>query len=77
MVAIRNDQLFVGHRRGEQANGGRVTDTPDAVQNTVLVGDFGVSRSGILVEDLFHASGRVRIKHENLAKVGLCGLEKV
>ena len=77
MVAVGDDELFVGHCRSEQTNCGRIADAPDAVQDAVLVGHFGVGRAGALVEDLFHAAGWVGVEHEDLAKVGVRGLQQV
>ena len=77
MVAVGDDELLVGHGAGEQANDGRIVDAPDAVQDAVLVGDFGVGGACTFVEDLFDAAGGIGVEHENLAEVGMGGLEQV
>ena len=43
VVAVGNDELFVGHGACEQADYGRIADTPYAVQDVVLVGGFSIS----------------------------------
>ena len=45
MMAVGDDQFFVRHGADQQPNYRRVIDAPDAVQDSVLVGDFGVSRT--------------------------------
>ena len=77
MVAVGDDELFVGHSAGEQADDSRIVDAPDAVQDAVFVGDFGVGWAGALVEDLFDSAGGVGVEHEDLAKMGVGGLEQV
>src|SRR5258708_15598777 len=77
MVAVGDDELLVGHGRGEHANRRGIADAPEPVEDIVLIGDFGVGWSVALVEDFFHASGWVGVEHENLAKMRVRGLEQV
>ena len=77
VMAVGDDELLVGHGGGEQADGGRIADAPEAVQNAVLVGDFGVGGTAAVVENLLHAAGRVGVEHEDLAEVRVGGLEQV
>src|ERR1039458_961264 len=42
VVAVGNDELLVGHGGGEQADGCRVADAPEAVQDAEIVSDFNV-----------------------------------
>src|ERR1035438_6236092 len=77
MVAVGDDELFVGHGGGDDANGGRVGYAPEAVEDAVLVGDFGFGGPAAVEEGLFHAGGGVGVEHEDLAEVGVGGLEQV
>ena len=77
VVAVGDDELLVGHGRGEQADGRRIADAPDAVQHAVFVGDFGVGGAAAVVENLLHAAGGIGVEHEDLAEVGARGLEQV
>ena len=77
VVAIGDDQLLVGHGRGEQADGRRVADPPEPVQHTVLVGDFGFGGAAAVVENFFHAAGGVGVEHENLSKMRTSGLQQI
>ena len=76
-MAVGDDELLVGHGGGEQADGGRVADAPEAVQHAVLVGDLGFGGAVAFVENLLHAAGGVGVEHEDLAEVGVGGLEQV
>ncbi len=77
VVAVGDDELSVGHGGGEQIDGRRVADAPEAVEHAVFVGDFGFGWACVFVENLFHAAGGVRVEHEDLAEVGAGGLEQV
>ena len=77
VVAVGNDELFVGHGGDEQADDGGIADAPDAVQNAVFVGNFGVGGTSALIENLLNATGRIGVEHEDLAEVGVGGLEQV
>ena len=77
VMAVGDDEFLVGHGCGKQPDGGRIADAPDAVQNTVLVGDLSFSGTVAFVQNLFNAAGGVRIEHEDLAEVGMGGLEQV
>ena len=48
-----------------------------AVQHAVLVGDLGIGGACAVVENLLDAAGRVGVEHEDLAEVGVRGLEQV
>ena len=76
MVAVGDDQLFVGHGGYQQAYDGRIADAPNAVNYAVFVGNFGVGGSGAVV-GVLDATGRVRVEHEDLAEVGVSGLEQI
>ena len=48
-----------------------------AMQDAVFVGDFGVGGAVAFVENLFDAAGGIGVEHEDLAEVGVRGLEQV
>ena len=75
MVAVGEDEFFVGHGGGEQANGGRVADAPEAVKDAGIVSDLNVGGAASVVEDFFNAAGRVGVKHKDLIEVGAGGFE--
>ena len=77
VVAVGDDELLVAHGGGEQADGGGVADAPEAVQHAVLVGDLGLGWSVAVIEDGLDGAGGVGIEHEDLAEVGVGGLEKI
>ena len=77
MVAIGDDQLLVGHGRGQQVDDIRIADLPQPVQRAIVVGSLGVGRTGAVVQNLFDAAGRVGIEHENLAKMRARGLKQL
>ena len=56
VVAVGDDQLLVGHRRGQQADGRRVIHAPKPMQHSVLVRHFGFCRTGALVQNLLRAA---------------------
>ena len=47
------------------------------MEDAVLVGDFGFGGAAAVVENLLHAAGGVGVEHEDLAEVGVGGLEQV
>jgi hypothetical protein len=76
MMAVGDDELLVGHRGGQQADGRRVADR-HRVQDAVLIGDFGFGGAVAVVENLLHAAGGVGVEHEDLAEVRVGGLQQV
>jgi len=42
MVAVGDDELLVVHGAGQEADGCRVADSPDAMENSIVIGDFGL-----------------------------------
>ena len=77
VVAVGDDQLLVGHGRGQQVDGRRIADLPQPVQHAVLVGDLGVGGPGAVVQNLLDAAGRVGVEHEDLPEMRVRGLEQV
>ena len=47
------------------------------MQHAVLVGHFGVGRTGAVEKNLFHAAAGVGVEHEDLAEVGAGSLQQV
>ena len=77
VVAVGDDQPFIGHGGGQQPDRRRVADAPQPVRHSVFVGHLGLCRSGALVQNLLYASTWVRVQHEDLPEVGARGTQQV
>ncbi len=77
MVTVGNDELLVVHLRDELANDGGVADSPDAMENVVLVSDFAIGGTVVVEEELIDGAGGVRVEHEDLAEMGAGGFEEI
>ena len=78
VVAVGDDELFVGHGGDDEVDEVRVGEAPDAVDDVVLVGDFEVGGGApVGVEDeVFGGEGGVGVEHVDLLAVGAGGFEE-
>src|SRR5271165_5192179 len=77
VVAVGDDELFILKSGGKQVESIGVVDTPDAVQDLVLVGHFHVRRGRRVEQQALGAEAGVGVQHEDLAKVSTGGAQQV
>src|SRR5437764_952526 len=74
-MAVGDDQFFIAHLAANQIANRRVGDSPDTVDDTVLVGDLDI-RGSLGREQAINLAG-IAVQHKDLSEVSTGSTQEV